>query len=787
MPGTPSLRVSGALLFILTVSLFLIAHDPSTIAEYHLDEGSGLSAFDDSGNGNHGILRNGPVWVAGRANNALSFDGVNDYIELNNSPSLNPPNAISIAAWVNTVTLSVSQFIVAKDNLPSGRLQYFLRLQGSAVRMGIRTTADYFATSAANLITTNTWYHVAGTWDGQLIRLYVNGAQVATSPAAVTGTMSDNGVATRIGGRQDGQLPFRGRIDEVQIYDRALSLSEVQAIYLGNFLDTTPPTVNITYPPAGVQVSGTITVTASATDNVSLAGVQFKVDGVNIGAEDTAAPFELPLDTTTLTDADYTLTAVARDAAGNSSTSSAVQIRVLNDPAQIGRVSAPIPFPTVAVHAILLHTGEVLMFSGNSSTSNTTAAYLWNPVANTFTSVPLSTTNMFCAGHAALPDGRMLVVGGDEISGGALGVADANLFDPVTKTWTRLPHMAFRRWYPTATALPDGRVLVTGGGDFCFTCYVGIPEIYDPATNSWTQLTAANNPVPFYPYMFLLPDGRVIDVGADEHPVVAQVLDLTTQSWSVVDPNLLNGGSAVMYAPGKILKSGSSTSNPNNNTLSVATAYVLEMTQPNPAWRQVASMIFPRVFRTLTLLPDGNVVVTGGSLKSNNTDPTQAVHEVEMWSPQTEQWRTMARTQVPRFYHSTGLLLPDATVLVSGSGHSSGLNQNNGEIYSPPYLFRGPRPVIASAPTSIQYDTSFQVDTPQAADIASVVLMRPGAVTHTFDQEQRRAVLTFQLNGNGLQVTAPSDARLAPPGYYMLFLINSSGVPSVSVFVRLAP
>jgi hypothetical protein len=142
----------------------------------------------------------------------------------------------------------------------------------------------------------------------------------------------------------------------------------------------------------------------------------------------------------------------------------------------------------------------------------------------------------------------------------------------------------------------------------------------------------------------------------------------------------------------------------------------------------------------------------------------------------------------PRLYHSTALLLPDARVLVAGGGRFNGVNeptdQLNSEIYSPPYLFKGARPVISSAPATIQYATSFSITTPDASQITSAALIRLGAVTHAFDQNQRYVPLTLQQATGGLTLQSPSSANLAPPGYYMLFIVNSNGVPSIASIVK---
>jgi hypothetical protein len=342
--------------------------------------------------------------------------------------------------------------------------------------------------------------------------------------------------------------------------------------------------------------------------------------------------------------------------------------------------------------------------------------------------------------------------------------------------------MAYSRWYPSTTTLPDGRVLVLSGSTTCQACIAEVPEVYDPFFNTWKSLPRASAPIPLYPYTFVLPDGRIIAAGAyDEPRFVTRTLDLVTQTWSVVDPRPLDGGSAAMYLPGKILKSG--TARQLDGIMASAESWVINMTDPSPAWRPTAPMGYPRVYHTLTLLPDGNVLVTGGGRETDSSNLAAAVFEAEIWSPTTETWTTMARMQTPRLYHSTALLLPDGRVLVAGSGRTEGVNQLNAEIFSPPYLFKGARPTITSAPASAQYGSRIVVGTPDGATIATVSLIRAGSVTHTFDYDQRILPLTFRRVADGLEVDVPADANLAPPGNYMLFLVNTNGVPSVAPFV----
>jgi hypothetical protein len=495
------------------------------------------------------------------------------------------------------------------------------------------------------------------------------------------------------------------------------------------------------------------------------------------------SPYSLSWDTTTAAAGVHSLTAFARDAAGNQTTSAAVAVTVNNGggASLVGQWSAPIEVGAVAVNMVMMHTGKVLLYSGVYTSSYTERVF--DPVTGAITVVPNPYYDLFCSGHAQLADGRILVVGG--FDNASLGSAEANIFDPISLTWTRIPNMSYRRWYPSATTLGDGRVLVTSGGQTCLTCLADIPEIYDPVTNKWTKLMGASWAMPYYPFTYLLPDGRVLDAGANEAPVVTRALDVATQTWTTIDPVVVDGHSSAMYLPGKIIKSGTGIDSGVSTGPSAATAYVLDMTKPSPAWRQIPSMAFGRAYHNTTLLPDGSVLVTGGGSRLDGRDVQYAVKQAELWSPVTETWTTLAPAVKPRLYHSTALLLPDARVLVAGSGNDSGtVDQTAAEIFSPPYLFRGARPAIASVPSVLSYAADFLLQTADAASIASVALIRPGAVTHGFDEDQRFVPLTFVRNAGSLTIQAPPNANLAPPGYYMLFIVNSNGVPSTAAWVQ---
>jgi len=555
--------------------------------------------------------------------------------------------------------------------------------------------------------------------------------------------------------------------------------------------DPTLPNVNITAPSAGATVSGVFTITANATDNLGVYGVQFKLDGAVLGAEDLVSPYSTDWNTATATNGSHTLTAVARDVAGNERTSVSVTVTVSNvgpnDPSVIGQWAGPYNWPLVSVHSMLMPNGKVLLYDDHT---NSAGVQVWDPVTDNLTSRPYNANNLFCSGHTMLPDGRVLVVGGH--LGTYLGIPDATLFDPTSENWSAAATMSQARWYPTATSLPDGRVLAMSGATDCPTCndptgshngIALIPEVYDPRANTWTRLTNASLSLPLYPHMIVTPDGRVLATGSAEDPVVTRALDLATQTWSVVDPVARDGGSSVQYRPGKILKTGMGRNPDYVAVPSSATAYVLDTTLPSPSWRAVAPMNFPRTQHNLTVLPDGNVLAVGGSTNSNVYDTAGTVKTAELWTPSTETWRTLATMQEPRHYHSTSLLLPDGRVLVSGGGRF-GPDFPSAEIYSPPYLFKGARPSITSVPGVIQYNNHFTLGTPDGARIAKVTLLRLGSPTHAFDENQRYVELAFTQVAGGLDVTVPPGQNIIIPGHYMLYLVDTNGVPSVSSIVR---
>jgi hypothetical protein len=401
---------------------------------------------------------------------------------------------------------------------------------------------------------------------------------------------------------------------------------------------------------------------------------------------------------------------------------------------------------------------------------------VWDPATGQFTGIP-SPSLLFCAGQVLLPGGGLLVAGGHiDI---ALGLPNSNLFDFRTNTWTAGADMAQGRWYPTATTLSNGEVLVIAGTDQVGAT-VTIPEVRT-TSGAWRQLTAAPRPLAYYPRDFLAPNGSVFYAG---HLQQTYYLNTSgTGSWTFVANRVVadrSWGAAVMYRPGKVLYVG-------GGSPPTATAEVIDLNQPAPAWRLVGSMANPRRQLNLTIMPDGRVLATGGTSAPGFSDPSGGVHAAEVWDPGTEQWQTWASNAVTRVYHSTTVLLPDGRLVHAGSGDSPNLpNEESAEIYEPPYLFNGPRPIISSVSCQWKYGQKITLATPDAASITRVSLVRLMSTTHGDDMNQRYSVVSFTRQAGSLSVVAPTGRTRVPPGHYMLFILNASGVPSVARIIRIS-
>ena len=772
------------------------------VAAYSFNEGSGTTVTDLSGNNLNGTIVGATWTTSGKYGSALSFNGTTNYIDLGNPALLRLTGSMTLEAWVQATSNPPDDGQIIAKSDGHGGWQFKTSPDTGPETFGVAVTGSTGAATqrySTAVRALNTWYHVAGVYNAATgaMDIYVNGALstgtlLGASP--IPTAQVDEAVNVNIG-RRIGGYYFNGLIDEVRIYNRALSQAEIQTDMntpLGGSApppDNTPPTVSMTAPASGATVSGTTTVSANAADNIAVAGVQFLLDGANLGSEVTTSPYNFQWNTATASAGPHTLAAIARDTSNNKTTSASIPVTVQGPPpSQVGQWSSVMNWPIVAVHASLLPTGDVLAWTDYTINEG---SEIWRVNTSTFTIKPETDVSLFCAGHSYLADGRLLIPGGIVGLIDDMGPRNATIFDPVSESYSQGALMFQGRYYPTSTTLADGRVLVQGGTTTCNTCIADMPEIYDPSANTWTQLgSSARMAFKYYPHQYVMPDGRILVAAQDDKAIASQILDLGTQTWSTVDSHVFDGHSSVMYSPGKIMKAGTAAAD-IQGLPAAATTYALDMTQQSPAWQATSPMAFPRSYLNLTTLPDGQVLATGGSTTTDKANAAAAVYAAELWSPATKSWTTLSSEQIRREYHSTALLMPDARVLVAGGGRENGRSQPdpndqlNAELFSPPYLFKGPRPVIASAPSTIPYNATFAVTTPDFARIGSVSLIGLGAVTHAFNQNQRFVPLSFTTTANGLSIRGPLNGNFAPPGPYMLFLVDSTGVPSVAAMVRL--
>lgn len=428
-----------------------------------------------------------------------------------------------------------------------------------------------------------------------------------------------------------------------------------------------------------------------------------------------------------------------------------------------------------------------------------------------------------------------------------IGEVDVNIFDHVRNSWTLAAQMPKGRWYPFNVTLASGETAIFSGSYWDGTYQPDktgrpvpktvrnrSPEIFTRA-GTLRQFSASAD-MKNYPYLHLAPNGNVLMAGPVDANIRTSYFDPEANngqgSFTPVHPTYIepwhSEGSAVMYdsVNGKVLMVGGTGGSLQPDVHIVPQARTIDL-KNSPSWQFVSPMNYRRKYHTATLLADGKVLVTGGTQCNggNNIDcPEGAAKSPELWDPQNPNggWSVMAPNPsgVPRVYHSVALLLPDARVLVGGGGYPLAggeyagdekctEGQINGsvkcrtsghkdaEIFSPPYLFDdsgspAPRPVIDTAPRDVSYNTRFSITYSGPTNVDKVTWIRLPSVTHGFNQDQRIIVFDGDditpdpSNPNKLSIKAPADPRQCPPGHYMMFALNSAGVPSVAKIIRVS-
>ena len=472
------------------------------------------------------------------------------------------------------------------------------------------------------------------------------------------------------------------------------------------------------------------------------------------------------------------------------------------NPAQEGKWSGVVPWPNIPLHAVLTPKKEVLTFGTDKTGKQGAQLFydVWDPAKGTgknshYTLPNTTATDLFCTAPVIIPStGDILLAGGDQRVTGPVntGIADTFIFNSKNRSLKPTTSMAYARWYPTATALANGELFLHGGRAGKKQPIL-VPEIFNPKTSQWRSLTGASNPEIvtdtatrwFYPRNFLIPDGRIFGVsgglmyylttdGQGTNRIVGRVPRLTQNFTST----------AVMYQPGKILHLGGGET-PRIKAPASKRAVIIDVNGANPVIKSTGSMRKGRSWANSTVLPTGDVLVTGGSSVANTLTGTVEVPEI--WSPATGAWTALATAKIARLYHSTALLLPDGRILVGGGGAPGPLTNINAEIFSPPYLFAADgtsakRLRIVNAPAVSDHGKTIAVKYAIASGqqkVARATLIRLGSATHSFNMEQRFIELNLQqTEPDQVSVRLPVSANIALPGFYMLFLLDDKNVPS---------
>ena len=468
----------------------------------------------------------------------------------------------------------------------------------------------------------------------------------------------------------------------------------------------------------------------------------------------------------------------------------------------LGQWSDVIDWPHTPVSAANLPDGRILTYSSNAEDSwpagqaEFTYAAAWDPVSGEFKMVPHNTHDMFCAELVLTDKGKV------HVTGGRNSVPTTSLFDATTETWEVVDGMSIGRWYPTSVSLPNGEVF-TALGSGGTPSGGPIPEVWNEDTGWYTKdginLT---NPIinqegwtsSSWPYLFMAPNGELFHAGPTQQ---MHYINLGG------DGSVREAGSAdkgwygkrainVMYEENKIMIIGGSVSYASAEK-QIATNQVvsIDISGDVPALTSIAPMIHPRVTHNGVLLPNGEILVVGGRTDGGEIN---SVLTPEIWNPDTGAWTELADMSVPRNYHSTALLLPDGRVWSGGGGFCSNecaaTTHSDAQVFSPPYLFNADgslatRPVINNAPASIVNGSTFTLDA--TPGLTRFTAIKMSAITHQMNTDLRRLYVDFTETASGsYALEAHQNPNVLTPGYWMLFGVDSNGVPSEAAIIQVS-
>ena len=479
----------------------------------------------------------------------------------------------------------------------------------------------------------------------------------------------------------------------------------------------------------------------------------------------------------------------------------------------------PFNSPVRAVHAVLMDNGDVLMIAGSGNDPDAFAAgtfesAVYDPTTGSFTVIPTPSA-MFCAGHVHLPNGDILILGGTAAypsadgSTGFEGLNTSYIFNPTTMAYEQVNNLNDGHWYPSATELGNGDVLSLGGlrGDSTGSV---TDEYFSYAQMQWLPLNQVNQTWSFwglYPAMILMQNGDLFYTGShvfgDNINPDSSIYDYQTSTITGVsglqNPNMTDQSMSVLLPPAQnqeVLTAGGGnidTTNPAVNTTDLIDLSAADPTYTPgpllPAGTLSDGSTAPagegKMYVSLVDLPNGQVLETGGGL----IDREEPVYEASLYDPIANTFSEVATDPVPRTYHSSAFLLPDGRVMAVGNNPGDGSFDMRISVYTPPYLYDGARPQVTSVASNQWTYGSTQNITVDSTDgaVTSAELIRPAAVTHSSDPNQRSVDLPITVNADGsLGLNVTDNDNIAPPGWYMLFVQNADGVPSIAQWVQLS-
>ncbi|MEE1796793.1 DUF1929 domain-containing protein [Streptomyces sp. BE308] len=381
------------------------------------------------------------------------------------------------------------------------------------------------------------------------------------------------------------------------------------------------------------------------------------------------------------------------------------------------------------------------------------------------------------------------------------GIREAFEFDPVAEKYITVDPMNEARWYPTLTTLKDGKVLALSGLDEIGQIVPGKDEVYDPETKTW-EYTGIVRKFPTYPAVFLLNDGKLFYSGSNAGYGPADVgrapgvWDLATNEFTKIpglsDPDKLETSATVRLPPAQdekfmVIGGGGVGESEESSEKS----RLVDLGQKKPRFADGASLAEGTRYPSASLLPDDSLLVTGGSNDYRGRGGSDVL-QARLYDAKSDSYERVADPAVGRNYHSGSVLLPDGRVMIFGSDslYSDKANTRPGtfeqriEIYTPPYLYRDSRPELTAGPASIARGGKGLFTTRHASSITSAKLMRPSAVTHVTDTDQRSVALELEKSADGITVKVPRNRALVPSGWYMLFVTDDKGTPSEGTWVE---